>query len=126
MDDVQHPLLTAAAAIITTTTFPADRPWNDFVVSSAFGVPATPTAYPGNVDEILQLIYYELPDPSPLTLVSRRLHTFSQDPYVRARYFLTHYGPTEAMYYALGRGKVLTERVIDVRLPPLLSRPACF
>ncbi|KAF6755958.1 hypothetical protein DFP72DRAFT_990005 [Ephemerocybe angulata] len=67
-------------------------------------------------DEILQLVFYELPDPSPLTLVSRRLYAFSQDPYVRARYFLTHYGPTEAMYYALGRGKVLTERVVDILL----------
>lgn len=66
-------------------------------------------------DEVLQLIFYELIDPSPLTVVSKRLHRFSQDPYVRAHYFLTRYGPTEAMFYALGRGKVLTERVIDVR-----------
>lgn len=67
-------------------------------------------------DEILQLIFYELTDPSPLTFVSRRFHHFSQDPYVRAHYFLIHYGPIEAMYHALGRGKVLTDRVLDVRL----------
>ncbi|KAF8158160.1 hypothetical protein B0H34DRAFT_443560 [Crassisporium funariophilum] len=67
-------------------------------------------------DEVLQLIFYELTDPSPLTFVSQRLHRFSQDPYVRAHYFLTHYGPTEAMYYALGRGKVMTERVLDILL----------
>jgi len=67
-------------------------------------------------DEILQLIFYELTDPSPLTSVSRHFHHFSQDPYVRAHYFLIHYGPIEAMYHALGRGKVLTDRVLDVRL----------
>ncbi|KAG2010178.1 hypothetical protein CC2G_013021 [Coprinopsis cinerea AmutBmut pab1-1] len=66
--------------------------------------------------EVLQLIFFELVDPSPLTLVSRRLYSFSQDPYVRARYFLAHYGPAEAMFQALGRGKLLTERVIDILL----------
>lgn len=67
-------------------------------------------------DEVLQLIFYELPDPSALTFVARRFHRFAQDPYVRAHYFLTHYGPTEAMYYALGRGKLITERVLDILL----------
>ncbi|KAF8903160.1 hypothetical protein CPB84DRAFT_1728604 [Gymnopilus junonius] len=67
-------------------------------------------------DEILQLIFYELVDPSPLTRVSQRFYRFSQDPYVRAHYFLNHYGPGEAVYYALGRGKVVTERVLDILL----------
>jgi hypothetical protein len=66
------------------------------------------------LDEVIQLIFYELSDPSPLTFVSQRFYRFSQDPYVRAHYFLIHYGPTEAMYYALGRGKIITERVLDV------------
>ena len=65
-------------------------------------------------DEVIQLIFYELSDPSPLTFVSQRFYRFSQDPYVRAHYFLIHYGPTEAMYFALGRGKIITERVLDV------------
>jgi hypothetical protein len=47
-------------------------------------------------------------------MVSRRFHEFSKAAYVRAHYFLVHYGPAEAMFYALGRGKVLTEQVIDV------------
>ncbi|KAF8195571.1 hypothetical protein BJ912DRAFT_1021259 [Pholiota molesta] len=67
-------------------------------------------------DEVLQLIFYELTDPSPLIQVSQRFHRFSQDPYVRAHYFLIHYGSIEAMYYALGRGKVVTERVLDILL----------
>ncbi|KAH9480433.1 hypothetical protein JR316_0007033 [Psilocybe cubensis] len=67
-------------------------------------------------DEVLQLIFYELPDPSPFTRVSQRFYRFSQDPYVRAHYFLNHYGPAEAMYYAMGRGKVVTERVLDILL----------
>jgi hypothetical protein len=68
-----------------------------------------------DADEVVQLIFYELIDPSSLTLVCKRFHRFSQDPYVRAHYFLSRYGPTEAMFYALGRGKVITERVLDVR-----------
>ncbi|KAF4617157.1 hypothetical protein D9613_005940 [Agrocybe pediades] len=67
-------------------------------------------------DEILQLVFYELPDPSALTMVSRRLLRFSQDPYVRAHYFLNHYGPVEAMYQAMSRGKLVTERVLDILL----------
>ena len=49
-------------------------------------------------------------------MVSRRFYRCSQDPYVRANYFLIHYGPIEAMFYALGRGKLLNERVLDVRV----------
>ncbi|KAF9533110.1 hypothetical protein CPB83DRAFT_942409 [Crepidotus variabilis] len=67
-------------------------------------------------DEILQLIFCELPDPSSFTLVSQRLYRFSQDPYVRAHYFLVYYGRVEAMFYALGKGKVLDERVLDILL----------
>ncbi|KAJ3507525.1 hypothetical protein NLJ89_g6256 [Agrocybe chaxingu] len=67
-------------------------------------------------DDVLQLIFCELTEPSPLTQVSQHFHRFSQDPYVRAHYFLAHYGPVEAMYYALGRGKILTERVLDILL----------
>ena len=41
-------------------------------------------------------------------------------------YFLARYGRMQALYYALGRGKLLNEQVIDVstlRLPrpPMLS-----
>ncbi|PFH54082.1 hypothetical protein AMATHDRAFT_53891 [Amanita thiersii Skay4041] len=65
-------------------------------------------------DEILQLIFYELNDPTPLTLASRRFFTFSQDPYVRAHYFLARYGPVEAFYFAFARGRLVTERVLDI------------
>ena len=47
-------------------------------------------------------------------MVSQRLRRFSQDPYVRAHYFLNHYGPVQAVYHAMGRGRLLTERVLDV------------
>ncbi|KAK0464542.1 uncharacterized protein EV420DRAFT_1618363 [Desarmillaria tabescens] len=65
-------------------------------------------------DDVLQLIFYELTDPGSLTMVSKRFYQFSQVPYVRAHYFLTRYGPTQAMFQALGRGKILTERVLDI------------
>jgi hypothetical protein len=67
------------------------------------------------LDEIVQLIFDELHDPGQLVLVSKRFHQFSQDSYVRAHYFLNHYGRIQAMYWALGRGKVINEKVLDVR-----------
>lgn len=50
-----------------------------------------------------------------LTAVSKRFNEVSRDPYVRAHYFLTRHGHLNAMYWALGRGRVINERVIDVR-----------
>ena len=67
------------------------------------------------IDEILQIILNELDDPSNLSLTSKRLHAFTQDPYVRASYFLSRYGPIQALYWALGRGRLMTKEVIDVR-----------
>ncbi|KAJ7459859.1 hypothetical protein FB451DRAFT_1271766 [Mycena latifolia] len=66
--------------------------------------------------EILQIIFYDLDDPTALTRANRRLHAFSQDPYVRAHYFLARYGPLQALYYALARGKLITPRVLDILL----------
>lgn len=65
-------------------------------------------------DEIVQLILYQLPNPTSLTLVSKHFYEISRDPYVRAHYFLVRHGNLYAMYWALGRGRVLTNRVIDV------------
>ncbi|KAF7982917.1 hypothetical protein HWV62_25194 [Athelia sp. TMB] len=67
-------------------------------------------------DEILQLIFFELPNPTSFTLASKRFHALSQDPYVRAHYFLSRYGRMEAMYWALSRGRILTNRVIDIAM----------
>ncbi|KAF9013286.1 hypothetical protein BDQ17DRAFT_1343128 [Cyathus striatus] len=67
-------------------------------------------------DELIQLIFYELNDPGPLAHSCRRLWHFSQDAYIRSNYFLSRYGEMEAMYYALGRGAIVTERVLDILL----------
>ncbi|KAG6830977.1 hypothetical protein H0H87_006628 [Tephrocybe sp. NHM501043] len=67
-------------------------------------------------DEVVQIVFYDLADPGPLTLVNKRFYHFSQDPYIRAHYFLSHYGPTEAIFHALGRGKILNEQVLDILL----------
>lgn len=69
------------------------------------------------VDEILQLILNELNHPATFALLSKRHHQFTQDPYVRATYFLARYGRIQALYWALGRGKLMNERVLDVRMP---------
>ena len=58
----------------------------------------------------------ELDDPTSFTQVSKRFFNFTQDPYVRASYFLARHGRLQALFYAFGRGKLMTERVIDVRL----------
>ncbi|EIW59522.1 uncharacterized protein TRAVEDRAFT_28653 [Trametes versicolor FP-101664 SS1] len=67
-------------------------------------------------DEVLQLILNELSNPVAFTLISKRHHEFSKDPYVRASYFLARSGRIQALYWALGRGKLLNERVIDILL----------
>ncbi|KAF8555227.1 hypothetical protein OG21DRAFT_928362 [Imleria badia] len=65
-------------------------------------------------DDIIHLIIYELNDPTALTLTSKRFLRVSKDPYVRARYFLHRYGHMDAMFWALGRGRVLNDKVIDI------------
>ena len=67
-------------------------------------------------DEILQLILNELNDPAAFSMLSKRHHEFTKDPYVRAMYFLARYGRIQALYWALGRGKLLSERMLDVRI----------
>ncbi|CAK5284190.1 unnamed protein product [Mycena citricolor] len=70
----------------------------------------------GCPDEVLQLIFFELADPTAFAATARRFHSFSQEPYVRAQYFITRYGPLQALYFALGRGRLLTRRVLDIFL----------
>ncbi|KAL1666048.1 hypothetical protein GGF50DRAFT_125949 [Schizophyllum commune] len=65
-------------------------------------------------DELVQLIFYGLEDPAAFSATSRRCLALSRDPYVRANYFIARHGPQEALFHALGRGKLLTERVLDV------------
>ncbi|KAL1748432.1 hypothetical protein HDZ31DRAFT_60417 [Schizophyllum fasciatum] len=65
-------------------------------------------------DELVQLIFYGLEDPSSFAVTSRRCLALSRDPYVRANYFIARHGPQEALFHALGRGTLLTERVLDV------------
>ncbi|KAF8133652.1 hypothetical protein EV363DRAFT_927496 [Boletus edulis] len=65
-------------------------------------------------DDIIHLIIYELNDPTALILTSKRFLRVSRDPYVRAHYFLHRYGHMDAMFWALGRGKVLNDKVIDI------------
>ena len=71
-----------------------------------------PTPFP---DEILQIVINELDDPTSFSLISKQYYAFTQDPYVRASYFLSRHGPIQALYWALGRGRLMNERVIDVR-----------
>ena len=68
----------------------------------------------------MQLILNELDDPTTLSLISKRFYTFTQDPYVRSSYFLCRYGRIQALYWALGRGRLMNAKVIDVsaHLPP--------
>ncbi|KAI0345775.1 hypothetical protein BDW22DRAFT_1467054 [Trametopsis cervina] len=67
-------------------------------------------------DEVLQLILNELDDPTNLSLASKRLYAFTRDPYVRAWYFISRYGKIQALYWALGRGRLMNEDVINTLL----------
>ncbi|KAI0781991.1 hypothetical protein C8Q75DRAFT_789273 [Abortiporus biennis] len=67
-------------------------------------------------DEILQIILNELDDPTSFILTSKHIHNFTQDPYVRASYFISRYGKVQAFYWALGRGKLMNKEVIDILL----------
>lgn len=66
------------------------------------------------LDEIIQIILNELDDPSSFSILSKRFHQFTQDPYVRSSYFISRYGRIQALFFAMGRGKLINERVIDV------------
>lgn len=65
-------------------------------------------------DEVIQIILNEIDDPTSFSLTSKRIYTFTQVPYVRASYFISRYGKIQALYWALGRGRLMNERVIDV------------
>jgi len=67
-------------------------------------------------DEIIQIILNSLDDPTSFSLISRRYYAISRDPYVRSSYFLARHGRTYALYYAMGRGKLLNEKVIDIMI----------
>ncbi|KAI0086520.1 hypothetical protein BDY19DRAFT_1093207 [Irpex rosettiformis] len=67
-------------------------------------------------DEVVQLIINELDDPTHLSLASKRFYTFTQDPYVRAWYFISRYGKIQALYWALGRGRLMNGKVINTLL----------
>ncbi|THH01557.1 hypothetical protein EW026_g1174 [Hermanssonia centrifuga] len=67
-------------------------------------------------DEIVQIILNELDDPTNFSLASKRFYAFTQDPYIRACYFLSRYGRIQALYWALGRGRLMNEKVIDTLL----------
>ena len=100
---------------------PASSPWTVFVVSLHLRLELSSTKlklFPfdePSPDEVLQLVLNELDDPTSFSRVSKRFSNFTQDPYVRASYFLARHGKLQALFYAFGRGKLVTERVIDVR-----------
>ena len=77
-------------------------------------LPHTSRLYLTRADEVLQIIFNEIDSPSSFVIVSKRFYLFSQDPYVRAHYFLSRYGSVQALYWALGRGRLITEQVLDV------------
>ncbi|KZT12070.1 uncharacterized protein LAESUDRAFT_720047 [Laetiporus sulphureus 93-53] len=67
-------------------------------------------------DEVIQIILNELGDPASFSQISQRYHRFTRDPYVRSSYFLSRYGRIQALYWALGKGKLMNEQVIDIML----------
>ncbi|KAI0699093.1 Squalene/phytoene synthase-domain-containing protein [Cytidiella melzeri] len=64
----------------------------------------------------LELDAGHIRDGSSLCLVSKRFYTVTQDPYIRAWYFISRYGKIQAFYWALGRGRLMNGKVIDTLL----------
>ncbi|KAF8606938.1 hypothetical protein BDV93DRAFT_330574 [Ceratobasidium sp. AG-I] len=67
-------------------------------------------------DDVLLLIFIQLDDPASLSLASKRFRRISKESYTRALYFITRYGPQHAMYWALGRGKLIDKQVLDIMI----------
>ncbi|KAH8104584.1 hypothetical protein BXZ70DRAFT_596840 [Cristinia sonorae] len=67
-------------------------------------------------DEILQIIINELDDPTNFSLVNKSIYAFTREPYVRATYFMMRYGKVQALFWALGRGKLVNNAVVDILL----------
>ncbi|KAG9127110.1 hypothetical protein FRC07_000614 [Ceratobasidium sp. 392] len=63
--------------------------------------------------DVLLLIFIQLDDPAALSATSKRFHAISKESYTRALYFVTRYGHQHAMYWALGRGKLVDKQTLD-------------
>ena len=107
----QSPLLNHLRA--TNTTLRRLEKWTVLPVCRRRSPTARGSAQPV-ADEVLQVIFNEIDNPSSFIVVCRRFNSFSRDPYVRAHYFLSRYGSVQALYWALGRGQLITEQVLDV------------
>jgi hypothetical protein len=90
-----------------------DWKWTVLPVRRRCSPTALRSAQP-RTDEVLQVVFNEIDHPSSFVLVCRRFNSFARAPYVRAHYFLSRYGPVYALYWALGRGPLITEQVLDV------------
>ncbi|KAF7299024.1 hypothetical protein MIND_00850700 [Mycena indigotica] len=67
-------------------------------------------------EEILQLLLFSLSDPSAFSQVNRRINSVSRIPWVVAQYFIIRHGKNEALYHALGRGRLLCPSVLNILL----------
>ncbi|CEL62481.1 hypothetical protein RSOLAG1IB_04837 [Rhizoctonia solani AG-1 IB] len=65
-------------------------------------------------DDVLFLIFIQLDDPLSLSQTSKRFNRISKESYTRALYFITRYGHQHAMYWALGRGKLVDKQMLDI------------
>ncbi|KAH7336889.1 hypothetical protein B0J17DRAFT_665274 [Rhizoctonia solani] len=65
-------------------------------------------------DDVLLLIFIQLDDPLALSQTSKRFNRISKESYTRALYFITRYGHQHAMYWALGRGKLVDKQMLDI------------
>lgn len=86
-------------------------------ISAFLNLPRISARISSAAGEIVQLILNELDNPTNFSLTSKYYYAFTQDPYVRSTYFLCRYGRIQALYWALGRGRLMTPKVIDVSIP---------
>ncbi|KAJ7069787.1 hypothetical protein C8F01DRAFT_1113994 [Mycena amicta] len=78
--------------------------------------PPPPPFFDSCPTEIIQLIICALPDPNSFSQTNKRIHAISHTNSVIAQYFVMRHGKVQALYHALGRGRLLSPSVLDILL----------
>ncbi|KAF7288556.1 hypothetical protein HMN09_01384700 [Mycena chlorophos] len=78
--------------------------------------PVPPNFFDDAPEEVIQLLIFSLHDPSAFSAVNTRLHRIARTPWVVAQYFMQRHGKIEALFHALGRGRLLSPEVLNILL----------
>ncbi|KAF7314454.1 hypothetical protein MKEN_00918200 [Mycena kentingensis (nom. inval.)] len=92
------------------------RPFPPSAASSRSSPTAAMAFFDSCPEELIHLVVFELEDPTAFSCTTKRIHRILTQPWVRASFFLVRHGKDQALYHALGRGRLLSPRVLDILL----------